>query len=266
MNERVFHRILQFRRLIPGASAIQRYRSNRQYMSRPRDIFAINFRNPLGLSGMDHDGKFFNQLSDFGFGFVAIGPFSTKDNRSSILSAVREIRSAPVRTVLAASLSRDPSHTDEEDILEDYLIPFTLLYDFVDMVIVDMFAPEPESITDILDELLSLRICYENHLPIILRIPRKLQGDDLKQTLDFAMLSGIDGIIMTGVEGVKIARQITKGRVPVIGSLMKKTPEEAAAMLELGADLIEIDGKTADNCIRLPRAIMKYLSANQTQP
>ncbi len=80
------------------------------------------------------------------------------------------------------------------------------------------------------------------------------------------MLSGIDGIIMTGVEGVKIARQITKGRLPVIGSLMKKTPEEAAAMLELGADLIEIDGKTADNCIRLPRAIMKYLSANQTQP
>ena len=84
----------------------------------------------------------------------------------------------------------------------------------------------------------------------------------MEKTLDFAMLSGIDGVIMTGLEGVKIARKITRERMPVIGSLMKKTPDEAQAMLELGADLIEIDGKTADNCVRLPRMIMKHLSNN----
>lgn len=266
MKEHIFHHLLQFRRMIPGASAIQRYLNRRQYMSLPREVFGINFRNPLGLSGMDHNGEFFNQLSDFGFGFVSIGPFSTKDSRAAILSAVKTIRSAPVRTVLAVTLSRDPSHTSDEDILEDYRTPFTLLYDFVDMAIVDMYAPEPEFITDILDELLSLRLCYESHLPILLRIPRKLQGKALEQTLDFAMLSGIDGLIMTGLEGVKIARKITKERLPVIGSMMKKTPEEASAMLDLGADLIEVDGEMADNCIRLPRTIMKFLSNNQVKP
>ena len=80
MKEHIFHHLLQFRRMIPGASAIQRYLNRRQYMSLPREVFGINFRNPLGLSGMDHNGEFFNQLSDFGFGFVSIGPFSTKDS------------------------------------------------------------------------------------------------------------------------------------------------------------------------------------------
>ena len=37
-------------------------------------------------------------------------------------------------------------------------------------------------------------------------------------------------------------------------------------MLDLGADLIEVDGEMADNCIRLPRTIMKYLSNHQVKP
>ena len=260
-------------------------------MNLPREVFAVKFRNPLGLSGMDHLGEYFNQLADFGFGFVSIGPFTTKDHRSSILSAVKTIRSAPVRTVLSLTLARDPSHTSDEDILEDYRTPFTLLYDFVDMVIVDMYAPEPEFITDILDELLSLRLCYDVSKPILIKVSPDIETEQLDHILDYALYSGVDGIVATnttrsreglrtsperledigrgGLSGaplfekslslVRYIHEKTLGRLPIIGCGGISTPEQAEAMLAAGASLIEVYTGFIYEGPGMVRRILKHL-------
>ena len=39
-----------------------------------REVFGLEFRNPVGLAaGFDFNGDHFNELSDFGFGFLEIG-------------------------------------------------------------------------------------------------------------------------------------------------------------------------------------------------
>ena len=44
-----------------------------------REVFGLKFKNPVGLAaGFDKDAKLFNELSDFGFGFIEIGTLTPK--------------------------------------------------------------------------------------------------------------------------------------------------------------------------------------------
>ncbi|MGB5783473.1 MAG: dihydroorotate dehydrogenase (quinone), partial [Eudoraea sp.] len=44
-----------------------------------REVFGIKFKNPVGLAaGFDKDAKLYNELSNFGFGFIEIGTVTPK--------------------------------------------------------------------------------------------------------------------------------------------------------------------------------------------
>ena len=44
-----------------------------------RELFGLTFKNPVGLAaGFDKDAKLFNELSNFGFGFIEIGTITPK--------------------------------------------------------------------------------------------------------------------------------------------------------------------------------------------
>ena len=44
-----------------------------------RNLFGLKFKNPVGLAaGFDKDAKLYNELSNFGFGFIEIGTITPK--------------------------------------------------------------------------------------------------------------------------------------------------------------------------------------------
>src|SRR5210317_787685 len=44
-----------------------------------RELFGIKFKNPVGLAaGFDKDARLYNELSNFGFGFIEIGTVTPK--------------------------------------------------------------------------------------------------------------------------------------------------------------------------------------------
>jgi dihydroorotate dehydrogenase len=44
-----------------------------------RDVFGLKFKNPVGLAaGFDKDAKLYQELSNFGFGFIEIGTLTPK--------------------------------------------------------------------------------------------------------------------------------------------------------------------------------------------
>lgn len=90
-----------------------------------------------------------------------------------------------------------------------------------------------------LDELLNLRLCYEQFTPILLRLPVGLTPEEMQGILSYCMLSGINGIVAQRIGNVRKVLEITKGRIPVMGS--SYTPEEAALMLQEGASLVELE-------------------------
>ena len=83
-----------------------------------------------------------------------------------------------------------------------------------------------------LDELLNLRLCYEQFTPILLRLPVGLTPEEMQGILSYC-------IVAQRIGNVRKVLEITKGRIPVMGS--SYTPEEAALMLQEGASLVELE-------------------------
>src|SRR5690606_22906705 len=64
---------------IPGVSALIRsvYQVNNPKLE--REVFGLKFNNPVGLAaGLDKDAKIYNELNNFGFGFIEIGTITPK--------------------------------------------------------------------------------------------------------------------------------------------------------------------------------------------
>ena len=47
-------------------------------------VFGIHFNNPVGLAaGFDKNGKYFKEISNFGFGFIEIGTVTPKSQHGN---------------------------------------------------------------------------------------------------------------------------------------------------------------------------------------
>ena len=66
-------------RHIPFASSIIRAIYRKDLPGVEKEVFGIKFPNPVGLAGgLDKNGEFYNDMADFGFGFVEIGSLTPK--------------------------------------------------------------------------------------------------------------------------------------------------------------------------------------------
>ena len=89
-----------------------------------------------------------------------------------------------------------------------------------------------------MDELVSLRLCYERYTPVFLRLAHGTSREELKILLGACQLNGLDGVVVSQLSMLAPVREITLGRVPVICCV--KTPEEGLQALEGGASLLEL--------------------------
>ena len=195
-----------------------------------RELFGINFPNPVGLAaGFDVDGESLGPLNDFGFGFIEIGSLSphaqapTLKQRAyrlnhdgamlirpglkhkGIRNAIANIKkySRPGLVVSANIAPNTSSHKDEE-VIKDYVVAFSLLYDFVDMFTVNISCPnedgilpiqEKNDLADIIDPLLELRLCYDTYKPILVKVSPDIPYEQLDEMLDYCQLAGVDGVV-----------------------------------------------------------------------
>jgi dihydroorotate dehydrogenase len=91
-----------------------------------------------------------------------------------------------------------------EDAAKDYESAFALLYDFVDMFVVNISCPNVVGLTalqdmnflsDIIDRLLNLRMYYDEYRPILLKVSPDLSHEQLDEIIDYSLRSGVDGIV-----------------------------------------------------------------------
>ena len=86
--EKVHHlvfNLIKFVHLIPGIGNIIRLCYVIDHHKLERKVFGLNFKNPVGLAaGFDKDAKLFNELSNFGFGFIEIGTCFLTSNTTTM--------------------------------------------------------------------------------------------------------------------------------------------------------------------------------------
>lgn len=199
-----------------------------------KEVFGIRFKNPVGLAaGFDKDAKLFNELSNFGFGFIEIGTLTPKPqlgnpkkrlfrlkvdqaiinrmgfNNLGVFDAVERLKKSH-RVLIGGNIGKNKT-TPNEKAVKDYLICFDALFDHVDYFVVNVSSPntpglrelqDKEPLTALLMELKKENAKYANkkavkEKPILLKIAPDISNDQLLDIINILEVTKIDGIIAT---------------------------------------------------------------------
>ena len=200
-----------------------------------REVFGLKFKNPVGLAaGFDKDAKLFNELSDFGFGFIEIGTLTPKPqdgnpkkrlfrlksdsaiinrmgfNNGGVEAAILRLKKN--KGVLIGGNIGKNKITPNEDATKDYEICFEALFDYVDYFVVNVSSPntpnlrelqEKEPLTKLLQTLQDLNdqkavtLSLSNGKPILLKIAPDLTNEQLLDIIDIVNETKIAGVIAT---------------------------------------------------------------------
>ena len=266
-----------------------------------REVFGIKFKNPVGLAaGLDKNAVAFQEFSDLGFGFVEIGTLTPKAqpgndkkrlfrliedsgiinrmgfNNEGVDAAVERLKKNKKGVLIGGNIGKNKV-TPNENAVDDYIICFEKLFDYVDYFVVNVSSPntpnlrelqDKEPLTKLLGELQQLNSKKEKPKPILLKIAPDLSDEQLLDIIDIVKETKIAGIIATNTtlsrEGLKSenkketgglsGKPLTKRSTEVIRFLSEKsgkafpiigvggihTAEDAIEKLEAGASLIQL--------------------------
>ena len=231
---------------IPGGRLISRWIHNNRPVGLQREVFGLNFYNPVGLgAGLDIHGELYNDLNNLGFSFVEIGPM----NADGVRRAVRQIQRDPRNDILAACIN------------DDYLTAFTLAYDFCDFFVMD-FSFTPFN-TDILDAILNARLAEEDYRPVVIKLPKVISATEIEEIVDYSLLCGFDGIEARNLEQVRQIASYSRGILPIIANTHIESPEQAREALKAGASLIEVRNGLVREGPQFVGNILKFLLSQQ---
>ena len=199
-----------------------------------KEVFGIKFKNPVGLAaGFDKDAKLYNELSNFGFGFVEIGTLTPKPqagnpkkrlfrlkpdqaivnrmgfNNMGVVDAVERLKKEH-KVLIGGNIGKNKV-TPNEDAVSDYLICFNALFDHVDYFVVNVSSPNTPGLRELQDKepltALLLNLKKENtnlasqkqqkEKPILLKIAPDLTDDQLLDIIAIVADTKIDGVIAT---------------------------------------------------------------------
>ena len=215
-------RYFEFIEKIPLGRPISRLIHNNRPSGLQREVFGIQFYNPIGLgAGLDLYGELYNDLNSLGFSFVEIGPMGIEGVRR----AVKQIQKDPQKDILAACIN------------SDFNTAFALFYDFVDFFVIDITA-DPS--TDVLDPILEARLAEDIYKPIVVKFPRSITPLEMDDILDYSQLNRIDGIEARNMEQLRHIVSYTQGRLPVIANMHIETTAQAVEAFDAGASLVAV--------------------------
>lgn len=228
---RFFHKI--------GLGPIIRKQSQIQDSRLEQTLFGIRFPNPVGLAaGFDKDAKLYKELSDFGFGFIEIGTVTPRPqvgnekprlfrlpkdeavinrmgfNNGGVHEAVERLKANKNRktpVLIGGNIGKN-KNTPNENAVDDYLICFEALFDYVDYFVVNVSSPntpnlralqDKEPLTKLLKTLMDKNAVLANSAPtnkgkpILLKIAPDLSDDQLLDIIDIVVDTKIAGVIAT---------------------------------------------------------------------
>ncbi|OAD90349.1 dihydroorotate dehydrogenase (quinone) [Aequorivita soesokkakensis] len=281
-----------------------------------RELFGLKFPNPVGLAaGFDKDAKLYKELSNFGFGFIEIGTVTPKPqpgndkprlfrlkedsaiinrmgfNNGGVEEAVERLKKNPSTKPVLSEVERlgETTHvliggnigknkvTPNEEAVNDYLICFEALFEYVDYFVVNVSSPntpnlralqEKKPLTDLLQTLQDRNNSKEKRKPILLKIAPDLTDEQLIDIIEIVATTKIDGVIATnttisregissenkkemgGLSGKPLNKRATEvirflseksnKAFPIIGVGGIHSAEDALEKLDAGASLVQL--------------------------
>ena len=238
-------------RYVPFAKPLARMAFRKDDPALEREVFGLKFRNPVGLAGgLDKNGEFYNDLANFGFGFVEIGSLTpepqpgnpkprlfrvVKDraiinrmgiNNKGVKYAVGQLKRHHPEVLVAGNISKN-TNSINEDASKDYETAFAMLYDFVDMFVVNISCPNVSGLSDlqdvsflsdIVDKLLNLRMYFDEYRPILIKVSPDISHQQLDEIIDYALMSGVDGVVAGNTTRSRDGLTLPQEKIDEIGN------------------------------------------------
>ena len=217
---KVIHRIPGMGSMIRGLYHIKDQRLERK-------LFGLTFPNPVGLAaGFDKDAKLYQELSNFGFGFIEIGTLTPKPqpgnpkkrlfrlpednglinrmgfNNQGVVEAIERLKKN--NGVLIGGNIGKNKITPNDEAVSDYVQCFEALFPHVDYFVVNVSSPntpnlralqDKEPLKHLLQTLKNLNLKRTSPKPILLKIAPDLIDDQLLDIIDIVTTIKIDGVI-----------------------------------------------------------------------
>jgi dihydroorotate dehydrogenase len=225
--------------------------SKQKNINNPIELFGLKFKNPVGLAaGLDKDAEVFDILGSLGFGFVEIGTVTPlaqpgnpaprlfriiKDkalinrmgfNNKGLDFAVKKLKKKKTKILIGGNIGKNKV-TPNENAIDDYLICFNKLYDFVDYFAINISSPntpnlrelqEKEPLRKLLKSLVQLNSSKYVKKPILLKIAPDLNSSQLDDIIEIVLEEKIDGIIATNTTIERNNLSLSTQEIEIIGN------------------------------------------------
>lgn len=252
--EKVHHftfSLIKFLAKIPLIPALLRWMYKVENPSLERKLFGLTFKNPVGLAaGFDKNAILYNELADFGFGFVEIGTVTPKGqvgnpkkrlfrlkadqgiinrmgfNNEGLEAAVKQLKKNKGKVIIGGNIGKNTS-TKPEDYTNDYLECFKELHPYVDYFVLNVSCPNVGSHAkltdkDYLEELIgavqTLNNAEKIKRPILLKIAPDLNTIQLDEIIELVEKTKIDGVIASNTSITRENLKTSKSRIEDIGN------------------------------------------------
>lgn len=192
-------------------------------VSEPFSYGNLCFKNRVGLSaGFDKNAETFDELADFGFGFLELGtvtPDSQPGNPSPRIFRLVEDESLISRTgfnncgidavlehirkyrkhsyVLGVNINKNPLSTGEQ-VIKDFERVFTSLYDSVDYFTLNWGSIDNDLFIKVLENLTAFRQVANKRCSIFIKLPADIDEKAMDMVISLAYKYSIEGFIATG--------------------------------------------------------------------
>ncbi len=236
---------------IPGMTSLFRglYAVNDKKLE--RHLFGLTFKNPVGLAaGFDKNAVLYNELANFGFGFIEIGTvtplpqegnpkqrlFRLKSdkgiinrmgfNNEGLEAAISKLKGNKGKLIIGGNIGKN-TQTKPADYTADYLTCFNALHPYVDYFVLNVSCPNVGSHAkltdkDYLEELISTvqkaNSKFDKHKPILLKIAPDLNEIQLDEIIELIAKTKLDGVIASNTSIDRSGLKATKEQLEAIGN------------------------------------------------
>ncbi len=230
---------------VPGVNAIFRSIFSVNNKKLERKLFGLTFKNPVGLAaGFDKNAVLYNELANFGFGFVEIGTVTPKAqegnpkkrifrlkadnalinrmgfNNKGLKAAIQQLKKNKGKIIIGGNIGKNTS-TLPKDYTVDYLDCFKALHPYVDYFVLNVSCPnvgshakltDKDYLLELITEVKKLNKTFTTHKPILLKIAPDLNEIQLDEIIELVALTNIEGVIASNTsinrKGLKASEEM----------------------------------------------------------
>ena len=243
--------LIRFLCKVPFFSAIFRSMYLIEDKRLERNLFGITFKNPVGLAaGFDKNAVLYNELANFGFGFIEIGTvtpkgqegnpkkrlFRLKDdlgiinrmgfNNDGLETAIVQLKKNKGKLVIGGNIGKN-TQTSPQNYTNDYEECFKGLHPYVDYFVLNVSCPnvgsheklnDKEYLLELISSIQNLNLLEPTQKPILLKISPDLNNNQLDEIIEIVAETKIDGIIASNTSTSRSGLKASKKHLQEIGN------------------------------------------------